>query len=100
VSIIIVFFDEHPSLLKRTLHSVYNRTPHKLIHEIILVNDNSTSSLLYEPFEKYVINNFAEFVKIHVLTERRGMTVARMEGARYAKGEVLVNMACLHVVLL
>ncbi|KAG5684136.1 hypothetical protein PVAND_013377 [Polypedilum vanderplanki] len=90
VSIIIVFYNEHTSMLKRTLHSVYNRTPHKLINEIILVNDNSTSPELYEPFEEYVITNFADFVKIRVLNERRGMIIGRMEGARFAKGEVLV----------
>ena len=74
----------------RTLWSIYNRTPHELIHEIILVNDASDRAILYDPLAKYVEENFNGMVKILNLKERKGLIVTRMEGAQIATGEVLV----------
>lgn len=90
VSIVIIFHNEVFSMLKRTLHSIYNRSPLRLIHEIILVNDASTERELYDDLKKYVRRNFENLVKIKNLKERSGLIVARMEGARIAKGEILV----------
>jgi polypeptide N-acetylgalactosaminyltransferase len=86
-----VFFDEYWSVLLRTIHSIYNRTPHELINEIILVNDNSTTPELYEPLQKYVNENFNGLVKLLVMNERKGLVGARLAGARKASGDVLVN---------
>ena len=91
-SVIIIYHNEYLSVLLRTVHSVYNRTPHKLLHEILLINDGSTKGELYEQLFTYVQQNFDERVKIHNLPERRGLIVARMEGVRKSKGEVLMFM--------
>jgi polypeptide N-acetylgalactosaminyltransferase len=80
-SIIIIFHDEWPSVLLRTVHSVWNRTPHELLKEIILVNDNSTKPELGEPLKDYVRKNFDDRVKILKLNERKGLIVTRLEGA-------------------
>lgn len=40
-SIVICFFNEALSALLRTVHSVLDRTPAYLLHEIILVDDHS-----------------------------------------------------------
>jgi polypeptide N-acetylgalactosaminyltransferase len=72
------------------VHSIYNRTPRELLHEILIVNDASTKQELYEPLQKYVEENFDDRVKIVNLPERKGLIVARMEGARRATGDVLV----------
>lgn len=89
-SVIIIFHNEVKSVLLRTVHSVINRTPPDLLHEIILVNDNSTNKELYEPLQDYVKANFPKKVKIKNLKERKGLIVTRLEGARIATGEVLV----------
>lgn len=93
VSVIVIFRNELASVLKRTVHSIINRTPSELLHEIILVNDLSDREEypeLYEPFQKYSDENFPNKVKIINLTERKGLIVTRIEGARTATGEVLV----------
>lgn len=40
-SIVICFYNEAFSALLRTVHSVLDRTPNYLLHEIILVDDHS-----------------------------------------------------------
>ncbi|XP_070494252.1 N-acetylgalactosaminyltransferase 6-like [Chironomus tepperi] len=89
-SIIIIFHNEVLSVLKRTIHSVWNRSPSSLLHEIILVNDASTEKELYDELQQYVDLNFGKKVKIINLPERKGLIRTRMEGARSATGEVLV----------
>lgn len=79
-------------MLKRTLHSIVNRTPRDLLHEIILVNDNSTLPELYEPLNDYVTDNFGDLVRVHELQERSGMITARTVAARIASAEVLVKL--------
>lgn len=90
VSVIVIYYNEILSVLKRTLHSIWNRTPAELLEEIILVNDNSTYGDLYEPLENYVNLNFPNKVMIINLKERKGLMSARMEGARKATGEILL----------
>lgn len=89
-SVIIIFHNEVMSVLLRTIHSVVNRTPSELLHEIILVNDKSTHEELYEPLAQYVRENFPNKIKIKNLTERKGLIVTRLEGAAIATGDVLV----------
>lgn len=90
VSIIIIFVDEAFSVFKRTLHSLYNRTPHELIEEVILVNDHSTKEFLYEPLRIYIEENFPN-IKFHIinLKKRHGLMRARVVGAKAAKSEFL-----------
>lgn len=90
VSVVVVFHNEHASLIKRTLHSIINRSPTELLDEIILVNDASTKEDLFEPLESYIEEQFGDRVKVLVLPKRVGLIVARMEGAKIASGEVLV----------
>lgn len=93
VSIIIIFNNEAFSVFKRTLHSLYNRTPHKLIKEVILVNDNSTYDYLYDPLKIYVEENFKniKFQFIN-LVQRSGLMKARIYGAQAATSEYLFVM--------
>lgn len=93
VSIIIIFNNEAFSVFKRTLHSLYNRTPHKLIKEVILVNDFSTYDYLYDPLKDYVEENFKNIeFKIINLVKRGGLMKARVVGAQAATSDYLFVM--------
>lgn len=90
VSVIVIFHNEVLSVLKRTIHSIINRTPSELLHEVIMVNDASVKKELYDPLEKYVRANFPAKVKILNLKTRHGLIRTRLKGASKATGEILV----------
>ena len=92
-SVIVIFCEEAYTVLLRTVHSIVNRTPPELLHEVIMVNDFSNKTNfpeLYEPLQKYVAENFPEKVKLINLQERNGLIVTRLKGAEVATGDVLV----------
>ncbi|XP_036437711.1 polypeptide N-acetylgalactosaminyltransferase 11 isoform X2 [Colossoma macropomum] len=89
-SIVICFFNEAFSALLRTVHSVLDRTPGYLLHEIILVDDNSELEDLKEDLDAYVQKNLPGKVKLVRNEKREGLIRGRMIGASHATGEVLV----------
>jgi polypeptide N-acetylgalactosaminyltransferase len=89
VSIIIINHNEYPSTFKRTLHSVTNRTPPELIHEIVIIDDASTREQYHKEIPEYIRKNFPK-ARIVRLPEQKGLIFARNEGARQATGEILV----------
>lgn len=101
VSVIIIFTNEIFSALIRTVWSVINRTPKKLLKEIILVDDFSDKDYLKQTLRDYIDiywntlprDQGAEdhnLVKLIHLPSRLGLIKARLEGARTAKGDVLL----------
>ncbi|XP_046551492.1 putative polypeptide N-acetylgalactosaminyltransferase 9 [Haliotis rubra] len=62
-SVIIIFYNEHWSVVLRTIHSIMDNTPPHLIKEVILVDDASTDEVLKEPLEEYV----SRFRKVQLL---------------------------------
>lgn len=91
VSVIIPFYNDHLSVLLRTVHSILNRSPEKLLREIILINDRSTKEFLYDPLKAYIHENFPSGkVKLLELPVRSGLIWARLAGARAASGDVLI----------
>ena len=89
-SIVICFYNEHYMTLLRSLHSIIDRTPKNLLHEIILVNDWSDDRALHEKIKIYFVNNFNDKVKFFKTEKREGLIRARMFGARKATGQVLI----------
>ncbi|XP_066582996.1 polypeptide N-acetylgalactosaminyltransferase 35A isoform X2 [Prorops nasuta] len=89
-SIIICFYNEHYMTLIRSLHSIMDRTPQFLLHEIILVNDYSDSEILHEKVDRYISNNFNGKINLYKTEKREGLIRARMFGARKASGDVLI----------
>ena len=110
MSVIIIFTNEIWSALIRTIWSVVNRTPKRLLKEIILVDDFSDKFELSVPLQEYVDYHFNSLVKIIRLPKREGLIRARLvgmnilliinplitkfnqlsSGARQAKGDVLL----------
>jgi len=88
-SIIICFHNEAWSTLLRTVYSVINKTPDKLLHEIILFDDYSNNDLFATKLVSYVESNLQ---KVHVVfsKQRLGLIQARLHAASHARGDVLV----------
>lgn len=103
VSVIIIFTNEIFSALVRTVWSVINRTPKKLLKEIILVDDFSDKEYLKQTLNDYIniywntlpkyedpSGHNLDLVRIIHLPKRLGLIKARLEGARVAQGDVLL----------
>jgi polypeptide N-acetylgalactosaminyltransferase len=90
VSVIIPFYNEHLSVLLRTIHSIINRSPPELLREVILINDRSTKEFLYDPLKAYIKENFPDKVLLLEMPRRSGLIWARLAGARSASGDVLL----------
>lgn len=90
VSIIICFYNEAFSTLLRTVHSVLDRTPDRLIKEILLVDDFSEDKDIKFKLLKYVMESLPSKVKLIRTPERAGLIRARMFGVSHATGSILV----------
>ena len=89
VSVIIPFHNEAWSILLRAVHSILNRTPGRLLREIILVDDLSTRSYLKQTLTEYV-ENLSGKIRILRNSVREGLIRSRVRAAKVASGEVLV----------
>ncbi|XP_030344178.1 polypeptide N-acetylgalactosaminyltransferase 13 isoform X1 [Strigops habroptila] len=87
-SVVIVFHNEAWSTLLRTVYSVINRSPHRLLSEIILVDDASEREFLKASLENYV-GNLEVSIKIIRMEQRSGLIRARLRGAAASKGQVI-----------
>ncbi|CAF1339293.1 unnamed protein product [Adineta steineri] len=89
-SIIIVFHNEGNSTLLRTLVSIINRTPWRLIHEIILLDDASVDrEYLHEPLQRFI--ETLPVKTILLKNEKRlGLIGSRVKAAKVATGETLM----------
>ncbi|XP_043365625.1 polypeptide N-acetylgalactosaminyltransferase 11 isoform X2 [Dermochelys coriacea] len=89
-SVVICFYNEAFSALLRTVHSVLDRTPAYLLHEIILVDDNSELVDLKKDLDEYIKKNLPRNTKLVRNEKREGLIRGRMIGASHATGKVLV----------
>uniref|UniRef100_A0A2K6V549 Polypeptide N-acetylgalactosaminyltransferase n=1 Tax=Saimiri boliviensis boliviensis TaxID=39432 RepID=A0A2K6V549_SAIBB len=89
-SVVICFYNEAFSALLRTVHSVIDRTPAHLLHEVILVDDDSDFDDLKGELDEYVQKYLPGKIKIIRNTKREGLIRGRMIGAAHATGDVLV----------
>ncbi|CAL4133312.1 unnamed protein product, partial [Meganyctiphanes norvegica] len=87
-TVIVCFYREEPSALLRTVHSVLDRSPANLVHEVILVDDTYNATY-HRDIEKRIAG-ISEKVKLVQTPKREGLIRARVFGARQAHGQVLV----------
>lgn len=93
VSVIIVFHNEYLSFLLRTLHSVINRTPSKLLKEVILVDDCSNKGLTKMQLDWHLLITFPyKNIRVLRLNERHGLMRARMAGIYNSTSDIVVVM--------
>ncbi|XP_037360075.1 polypeptide N-acetylgalactosaminyltransferase 11-like [Talpa occidentalis] len=89
-SVVICFYNEALSALLRTVHSVLDRTPARLLREVILVDDDSDFDDLKGELDEYVQKYLPGKIKVIRNTKREGLIRGRMIGAAHATGDVLV----------
>ncbi|KAF6085862.1 polypeptide N-acetylgalactosaminyltransferase 11 [Phyllostomus discolor] len=89
-SVVICFYNEALSALLRTVHSVLDRTPARLLHEVILVDDDSDFDDLKGQLDEFVQTQLPGKIKVIRNTKREGLIRGRMIGAAHATGDVLV----------
>lgn len=86
-SIVFVFFNEPLSPLFRSIHSVLNRTPPRLLKEIILVDDGSEAEWTQQPLLDYLATLPKVILKRQ--PDRQGLMATREVGARLATAETV-----------
>jgi len=89
-SVVIVFHNEGWTPLLRTVHSVVNRTPSKLLKEVVMFDDFSDKPHLGQKLEQYLESTFGTLVKLYRAAKREGLINARSMGARFSTGDVIV----------
>uniref|UniRef100_A0A3Q3MAA9 Polypeptide N-acetylgalactosaminyltransferase n=1 Tax=Mastacembelus armatus TaxID=205130 RepID=A0A3Q3MAA9_9TELE len=90
MSVVLIYLNEAPSIIKRAIHSIINRTPDQLLKEIILVDDHSKD--LMENLDEYITlvnEEFPGLVKKIRHSEQLGLTQARLSGWKAAVGDVV-----------
>uniref|UniRef100_A0A183C4D8 Glyco_trans_2-like domain-containing protein n=1 Tax=Globodera pallida TaxID=36090 RepID=A0A183C4D8_GLOPA len=88
-SVVIVFTDEAMSVLLRTVHSVFNRSPMFLLREVVLVDDFSQRDELKHALVGH-LRRFGPRVRLIRAHERLGLIRAKIVGAKFARGAVVV----------
>ncbi|XP_029318262.1 probable polypeptide N-acetylgalactosaminyltransferase 8 isoform X2 [Cottoperca gobio] len=92
ISIVLIYLDEALSIIKRAVRSIIDKTPARLLKEIILVDDHSSSDDLMDKLDEYIdfINEeHKDLVKRVRHSKRLGLTQARLSGWKVAVGDVV-----------
>ncbi|GAB0088572.1 Polypeptide N-acetylgalactosaminyltransferase [Sergentomyia squamirostris] len=91
ISIIMCFYNEHLTTLLRSINSVLAKTPKKLLHEVILVDDNSSGEdLKHLDEELRKIDGEGKVRLLRNSEKREGLIRSRVIGSRHATGDVLI----------
>lgn len=90
MSIVICFYNEHIVTLLRSIKTVLDRTPERLLTEIVLVDDFSDLADLKGKLEDEIKALDTNKVRIFRNTKREGLIRSRVFGARNCTGDVLL----------
>ncbi|XP_021487410.1 probable polypeptide N-acetylgalactosaminyltransferase 8 [Meriones unguiculatus] len=92
LSVILIFMDEALSIIERAITSIINRTPPRLLKEIILVDDFSSHGELKARLDekiKVYNQNYPVVLKLMRHKKRRGLAQARNTGLEAATADVV-----------
>ncbi|XP_035763765.1 probable polypeptide N-acetylgalactosaminyltransferase 8 [Neolamprologus brichardi] len=92
ISVVLIYLDEALSIIKRAIRSIVDKTPARLLQEIILVDDHSSNEDLMEKLDDYISfihEDRPGLVKKVRHSEQLGLTQARLSGWKAAEGEVI-----------
>ncbi|XP_055010055.1 polypeptide N-acetylgalactosaminyltransferase 18-like [Boleophthalmus pectinirostris] len=92
ISVVIIYLNEAFSVIKRAIHSIIEKTPSRLLKEIILVDDHSEDEGLKIKLNDYIDSvNYANpgLIKMVHHSEQLGLTQARLSGWKVSKGDVV-----------
>nr|XP_046235225.1 probable polypeptide N-acetylgalactosaminyltransferase 8 [Scatophagus argus] len=92
LSVVLIYLNEALSVIKRAIRSIIDKTPPRLLKEIILVDDHSTNEDLMEKLDEYINSIHEErpkLVKKVRHSEQLGLTQARLSGWKAAVGDVV-----------
>ncbi|XP_027128241.1 probable polypeptide N-acetylgalactosaminyltransferase 8 [Larimichthys crocea] len=92
ISVVLIYLDEALSVIKRAIRSIIDKTPARLLKEIILVDDHSSTEDLKEKLDDYIASINKEcpgLVKKVSHSEQLGLTQARLSGWKAAVGDVV-----------
>ena len=90
VSVVIIFRDEWPSVLIRTVFSVLGNSKPDLLHEIVLVDDGSVDVTIIKQIDKYLAS--VKKVKLVRNPEPLGLMMARQNGIEATTSNYFVVM--------
>nr|XP_024002647.1 probable polypeptide N-acetylgalactosaminyltransferase 8 [Salvelinus alpinus] len=91
ISVVLIYLGEALSIIKRAVRSIIDKTPQRLLKDIILVDDHSSNGDLKEKLDAYISFIHEErpgLVKRVRHSEQLGLTQARLSGWREATGDV------------
>jgi len=83
ISIVITTFN-YSRFIERAIRSCLDQSMPKSKYEIIVVDDASTDNT------QQILNNYREEIKTITFTENKGLSAARNEGVRKARGQYVV----------
>ncbi|XP_036977466.1 probable polypeptide N-acetylgalactosaminyltransferase 8 [Acanthopagrus latus] len=92
ISVVLIYLDEALSVIKRAVRSIIDKTPARLLREIILVDDHSSNEDLKEnldEFISYIHEEHPGLVRKVRHSEQLGLTQARLSGWKVAEGDVV-----------
>ncbi|KAL8437379.1 hypothetical protein ACSSS7_000974 [Eimeria intestinalis] len=91
-SVLMVFYNEPFSTLMRSVHSVLNRTPPALLHEIVLLDDGSDAADVAAGGNGKLENYVKLLPKVRLVRspKREGIVGARMRAIRASEADIFV----------
>uniref|UniRef100_A0A8C9RJ91 Polypeptide N-acetylgalactosaminyltransferase n=1 Tax=Scleropages formosus TaxID=113540 RepID=A0A8C9RJ91_SCLFO len=93
VGVVLIYLNEALSIIKRAIRSIVDKTPARLLKEIILVDDNSSNEDLKENLDLYIKsiekqNPGLHFTKVRH-SQQMGLSQARISGWSAATADVV-----------